>query len=612
MRDRLLARAKLADQPFASGVTAAEMDPLSLRAEASAVRGVEDALDQVAAGGRRPPTPVRLAGAELSANALAIFGALIGLATVVSLFAALIHFAPRQREQAASVSAAGSGNTPAAAVATQTAVKPPLPGAAPERKGPWRIEHDQAAPSAKVLTGSIGKAAFLTAIQDAGLSKTQAYRVYNALKSERNLDRCRPSDSFIALVDRASSRVTAFEYIAGKEEIFQAKESTDGKLYAKALDLQVQRRRVEGVIQVSDNFAASAITAGFQASIGRVLNRALEGHTSVDQLERGDVLRVVGIEVTVLGDFARYDGVEALELRRHGSEDITRIYYFPVGGKARYVDAKGRAPGMGEWVRPLRSAPITSRFNPKRMHPILKRVQPHNGTDFGAPTGTPIRAAAGGTVRFIGDSGPNGNFIAISHGDTYESGYSHLSRFEPQLKLGDRVEKKQVIGYVGTTGRSTGPHLHFSVKKRGVFIDPESLNLGGLSVLPRGERELLQEVRAKYDPLLDALPVPSALPGAPAPAVRAKPPGNAIADDATEDVAALPAAAPALPAAAVSPTVDPDDEEPDSDDPSAPITPATAPAVAPRNTAVNAGSIYMSDADLLRMQNSADDGEVEE
>jgi hypothetical protein len=174
---------------------------------------------------------------------------------------------------------------------------------------------------------------------------------------------------------------------------------------------------------------------------------------------------------------------------------------------------------------------VTSRFNPKRRHPILKRIKPHNGTDFGAAVGTPVLASASGRVSFIGKAGPNGNMIRLQHSGGYETGYSHLSRFAKGLKVGARVDQRQTIGYVGSTGRSTGPHLHFSAKRQDRFIDPESLNLDALSPLAAAERQLVSQLRLRYDPLLNAIPI--VMPPAPQPAAPA------------EVASAMPAATPA-------------------------------------------------------------------
>jgi murein DD-endopeptidase MepM/ murein hydrolase activator NlpD len=107
---------------------------------------------------------------------------------------------------------------------------------------------------------------------------------------------------------------------------------------------------------------------------------ALDGHAAADELSRGDVIRLVVQEVTVLGDFARYAGVEALELRPVKGEQL-RVYYFDMPSERGYYDVKGRSPHDGGWRKPIPGAPITSRFNLKRLHPILKKVMPHLGTD---------------------------------------------------------------------------------------------------------------------------------------------------------------------------------------------------------------------------------------
>lgn len=119
---------------------------------------------------------------------------------------------------------------------------------------------------------------------------------------------------------------------------------------------------------------------------------------------------------------------------------------------------------------PLRNIRITSSFSHRRYHPILKRYRPHHGTDFGARRGTPLLAVNAGVVTFSGRMGGYGNVIKIRHLGGYESLYAHQSRL--RAKRGQRVKKGQIIGYVGSTGRSTGPHLHFGLKRYGRWIDP--------------------------------------------------------------------------------------------------------------------------------------------
>jgi murein DD-endopeptidase MepM/ murein hydrolase activator NlpD len=174
-----------------------------------------------------------------------------------------------------------------------------------------------------------------------------------------------------------------------------------------------------------------------------------------------------------------------------------------------WYDAKGRQPYHGGWRSPLPLARITSRFNPHRMHPVLHVVMPHNGVDFAAPVGAPVYATAAGVVTSVGPAGPCGNRIEISHPGNVESIYCHLSRFAAGIHVGLHVEQRQLIAYVGQTGRVTGPHLHFGIRKGGIIIDPMTLRLDGMRVVPRGLRDDFDRRRAELDTELDGVALPA-------------------------------------------------------------------------------------------------------
>jgi murein DD-endopeptidase MepM/ murein hydrolase activator NlpD len=147
------------------------------------------------------------------------------------------------------------------------------------------------------------------------------------------------------------------------------------------------------------------------------------------------------------------------------------------------------------------------------MHPVLHVVMPHNGVDFAAPMGAPVYATAAGTVVAVGPDGPCGNRVEIAHPGNISSIYCHLSRFASGLHVGMRVDQRQLIAYVGSTGRVTGPHLHFGIRKNGVFIDPLTFRLDGVRVVPRSQRDEFERRRARLDAELDEIALPSA--GAP-------------------------------------------------------------------------------------------------
>ena len=141
------------------------------------------------------------------------------------------------------------------------------------------------------------------------------------------------------------------------------------------------------------------------------------------------------------------------------------------------------AGGQG-FVTPVQGT-LTSKFGP-RHHPILKTVRLHGGVDWAAPTGTPIVSALDGTVAFVGDGGGYGNVVYVDHAGGLQSRYAHMSRFEPGVVKGTQVRAGQVIGYVGTTGRSTGPHLHFEFRQNGAPVDPFTVNATGGTMVASG------------------------------------------------------------------------------------------------------------------------------
>jgi murein DD-endopeptidase MepM/ murein hydrolase activator NlpD len=250
----------------------------------------------------------------------------------------------------------------------------------------------------------------------------------------------------------------------------------------------------------------------------------------VTSLRKGSRLRIVATEDTVDGAYGRYAAVDAVEYLppRQGATSL-RVYYYVRGGvpdeydedeeaKARkkrrheggFYDAKGRQPYHGGWRKPIPFAPVTSRFNPNRLHPVLHVVMPHTGVDFGATSGTPIYSTAAGVVKTVGDGGACGNMVQVMHPNGLVSIYCHMSRFAPGLHPEEKVETRQLLGFVGATGRVTGPHLHFAVKRGETFIDPLTLNLDGMRVLPHADRTPFTKLKEEMDAELDAIALPDA------------------------------------------------------------------------------------------------------
>ena len=183
---------------------------------------------------------------------------------------------------------------------------------------------------------------------------------------------------------------------------------------------------------------------------------------------------------------------EYLAIRYTDSKDITAYY-----------DDKGISRESPFLRSPLAFSRVTSNFNPKRFHPILKKKRPHNGTDFGAKTGTPVRSVSDGVVTYAGRNGGHGNFVKIKHQNPYQTSYSHLSKIS--VKKGQKVKKGQVIGKVGSTGASTGPHLHYQVWKNGRFVDAMKVKFPKGKKLPSSELQKFNNNATEYLRLMEEL-----------------------------------------------------------------------------------------------------------
>jgi murein DD-endopeptidase MepM/ murein hydrolase activator NlpD len=145
-------------------------------------------------------------------------------------------------------------------------------------------------------------------------------------------------------------------------------------------------------------------------------------------------------------------------------------------GQDKFYDEKGKGSTKALKKTPINKARISSTYGSRR-HPVLGFRKNHNGVDFAAPTGTPIPAGGSGTIIYRGWKGPNGNLIKIRHNSTYTTAYAHLNSFKKGLRVGSYVKQGQIIGYVGSTGRSTGPHLHYGIQKNGRYVNPLTIKL---------------------------------------------------------------------------------------------------------------------------------------
>jgi murein DD-endopeptidase MepM/ murein hydrolase activator NlpD len=220
----------------------------------------------------------------------------------------------------------------------------------------------------------------------------------------------------------------------------------------------------------------------------------------------GDRFRLL-VEKRYAGDqFVDYGQILAAQYLSDGRV-LTGVSFEPAGGRTSFYDLEGRSLKKTFLKSPLEFTRVTSGFTYARPHPILGGVRPHLAVDYGAPVGTPVRAVADGVVVLAGWNAGNGIQVHLRHHAGYETIYNHLSRLGPGVRKGRRVDQRDVIGYVGSTGLSTGPHLDYRVKKSGRFVNPLSEKfVPGQPLAGAEHRRYLKEARTLVRQLEDSRP----------------------------------------------------------------------------------------------------------
>jgi murein DD-endopeptidase MepM/ murein hydrolase activator NlpD len=231
-------------------------------------------------------------------------------------------------------------------------------------------------------------------------------------------------------------------------------------------------------------------------------------------LRKGDTFRFVVEELWLGGRFKRFGEILAAEFVNDGTTSRAFRYEGP-DGRAGYYDDEGKSLQRSFLKAPLSYRRISSGFTFHRMHPILKIRRPHLGIDYVAPRGTPVSALGDGTVQFAGDKGANGNFVILRHPKGFTTYYGHLWKIRTEIRRGARVAQGDVIGYVGSTGRATGPHLDFRMKQASRFVNPLKVDIPRSGGIPK-------QLLADYDQNRHALGLvlASIVPAPPDPGTR--------------------------------------------------------------------------------------------
>lgn len=342
---------------------------------------------------------------------------------------------------------------------------------------------------------------FATALEKFGLSSQEAGEATAAAQRAFNMRQLRAGNTLI--VGRSVvGELREIDYKIDPDRMLHIVPATDGfSAEVKEIPSHVEVATVNG--QLEDSLFNAVEEAGESAEVAmrlaQIFGYDLDFYTDP---RKGDTFRIVMEKKKYTnGETAGYGRILAAEYDNGGKKYQALLYHDDQGHPAYYT-AEGKSLQKAFLHSPLKfAAPVTSHFSKARFHPILKTYRPHLGTDYGAPTGTPVQTIGSGRVEFAGRKGGDGNMVKIAHAQGYETMYMHLSRIF--VHMGEHVDIGKTIGLVGMTGLATGPHLDFRISQKGQFLNFERLGLPPSEPVSKRNWSEFASVRQQWLPLLE-------------------------------------------------------------------------------------------------------------
>lgn len=341
-----------------------------------------------------------------------------------------------------------------------------------------------------VLHDTIKKGdSFGSIIQGQNIGDKRIYDIVSQIKDTFNVRSIRYNKPYILL--RSKSKTSKLEYFIYQADplnyyVVDFRDSIT-TAFKKTRPVTFKRKIIGGVLKtsLSETLGNQSVEAALANRITKVFSWSIDFF----KLKKGDRYGLIFTERFINGK--TYDGVEDLQAAFFEYKGKI-IYAFPfekdsLSGKIEYYDDEGKTLKNFFLKTPIKFSRITSRFTMNRFHPVQHRWKAHKGTDYAAPTGTPISTTASGVVETTGYTAGNGNFVKVKHNGTYSTQYLHMSRI--LVRRGQRVTQGQTIGLVGSTGLASGPHVCYRFWKNGVQVDALRLNLPTGESLIGGDKE---------------------------------------------------------------------------------------------------------------------------
>jgi murein DD-endopeptidase MepM/ murein hydrolase activator NlpD len=334
-----------------------------------------------------------------------------------------------------------------------------------------------------------------------GIPASEAFESYRSLASI-GLSSIFPGDSVVCTIN-PDNKLSSFSMLT-RLQCWYHLQRDDNALTAEKEPLATERRlcSVKGTLSSSLSEDLNELGVG-DAVVSKLADIfAWDINFFVDP-RKGDTFEVVFEQLYREGRFVTYGDVLAAKYTNNGETHYA--YAVPeADGRLVYYNNKGASLQKQFLKAPLKYKRISSGYSPNRRHPVLGIVRPHLGIDYAAPTGTQVFAAADGNVSFAGVNGGYGKYVTIRHGNAFETSYGHLHQISRGIRTGVRVHQGELIGLVGSTGLSTGPHLDYRMRKGGRYINPQTLNLPSRESLPESEMPILEAAIGRCDSLIAA------------------------------------------------------------------------------------------------------------
>ena len=333
------------------------------------------------------------------------------------------------------------------------------------------------------------------------IDKKEIENLKNKLSEKINLNKLNTNQKIYLTIDQSNNKIKDFIFqISNKERILLTRDEEKDDFNQEILLTKLDKKIVYQENIILQSLYKSAIDKRIPANtiieMARIYGFQVDFQRDIKKKDRFQIM----YEIFVDKNERIIESGNILYANLILSGEDNSFYYFDKEGSVGHYDKDGKSVKKALMKTPINGARLSSPFG-MRKHPIDGFNKMHRGTDFAAPTGTPIMASGSGTIKKAGWCGGGGNCVVIRHNTTYQTVYAHMSKFAKGIKKGVRVKQGQIIGYVGSTGKSTGPHLHYEVIVNGKRINSQKLKLPSGKILKGNERKIFETKKIKLDVL---------------------------------------------------------------------------------------------------------------